>query len=122
MYFLKLNVILCFKRGPHKYSYISNKYEFPGGKIKENETKIDALEREIIEELKYKIVVKEKLMVVEHSYADFDLKMHCYKCVADNINFTLSEHVDCKILEKSELNSLEWVPADIKVVDYLINN
>ena len=44
--------ILCFKRGPHKYSYISNKYEFPGGKIKENETKIDALEREIIEELK----------------------------------------------------------------------
>ena len=114
--------ILCFKRGPHKYSYIGNKYEFPGGKIKENETEIEALKREIKEELNYNIVVKEKLMVVEHSYPDFDLKMHCYKCTVDNVNFSLSEHTDCKIIKKSELNSLEWVPADIEVVDYLINS
>jgi len=114
--------ILCFKRGPHKYTYIGNKYEFPGGKIKENETEQEALQREIKEELNYKIKVKEKLMVVNYSYPDFDLKMNCYKCESDNINFILKEHTDCKILDKTELKSIEWVPADIEVVDYLMNN
>ena len=114
--------ILCFKRGPHKYTYIGNKYEFPGGKIKENESEKESLKREIKEELNYKIKVHEKLMVVNYNYHDFHLKMHCYKCVADNISFTLNEHTDCKILDKSELKSLEWVPADVEVVDYLIDN
>ena len=113
--------ILCFKRGPHKYSYIGNKYEFPGGKIKENETETEALQREIKEELNYNIKVKEKLMVVNYRYPDFDLKMNCYKCESDNINFTLKEHTDCKILDKTELKSIEWVPADIEIVDYLID-
>lgn len=114
--------ILCFKRGPHKYSYIGNKYEFPGGKIDQNETEKEALKREIKEELSYEIEIHEKIMTIEHEYPDFKLKMHCYKCKANNLDFVLGEHTEYRLLDKSELHNLEWVPADIEIVDYLIKN
>lgn len=114
--------ILCFKRGDHKFDYIGNKFEFPGGKIDKNETEKDALKREIKEELSYEIEVQEKIMTIEHQYPDFNLKMHCYKCIAHTLDFTLGEHTEYRLLDKSELHNLEWVPADIEIVDYLINN
>ena len=48
---IKDNRILCTQRSKHKYSYISEKFEFPGGKIEEGETEVEALIREIQEEL-----------------------------------------------------------------------
>ncbi len=114
--------ILCFKRGKHKFEYIGNKYEFPGGKINQNETETEALKREIKEELSYEIDVHEKIMTINHEYPDFNLKMHCYKCSANNLDFILGEHTEYRLLNKSELINLEWVPADIEIVDYLIKN
>ena len=53
--------VYCFKKGQHKHEYLSNKFEFPGGKIKLGENKEDALRREIMEELNVGIKVSEPL-------------------------------------------------------------
>ncbi|MBT3280988.1 MAG: (deoxy)nucleoside triphosphate pyrophosphohydrolase [Campylobacteraceae bacterium] len=115
------NKILCMQRGPSKYNYISNKYEFPGGKIEENETEINALIREIKEELIIDISVEKKFIIVDHTYPDFKITMHCYICTSESKAFTLTEHIDYKWLEKLELEKLDWAAADIPIIKKLIN-
>ena len=52
------NQILCVQRPKNKLHYISEKYEFPGGKIEEEETKEEALHRELLEELNLSTNIK----------------------------------------------------------------
>jgi len=80
----------------------------------------DALVREIREELSVNIEVSEFLMTVEHAYPDFHLTMHVFKCVLDQGEITLNEHVDLKWLAVEELDSLDWAAADIPVVKSLM--
>ena len=72
------NKILAVQRGPAKYAYISEKWEFPGGKMEADETEEQTIIREIREELDMQIEVKSKLLTVEHPYPDFHLTMHTY--------------------------------------------
>ena len=113
--------ILCVQRGESKYEYISKKYEFPGGKIEEGETKIDATIREIREELKMSIIVREDFLTVSHKYPDFELTMHSYICDVEDTNLTLTEHIDYKWLKKNELEHLDWAAADIPIVQKLMS-
>jgi 8-oxo-dGTP diphosphatase len=118
---IKDDKILCVQRGHHKREYIAFKYEFPGGKVEENETNEAALKREIKEELNVGIEIKKEFLTVNHKYPDFMLIMHSYLCSWDNSQIELSEHVDFKWLEKSELSSLDWAAADIPIVEGLQN-
>jgi len=111
--------ILCVQRNQNKYSYISEKYEFPGGKIEAGETEVEALQREIKEELSMELQVKDKLMVVEHAYPDFALTMHTYVCASTNRDVVLHEHIDLQWLDRSELAKLDWAAADIPIVEKL---
>lgn len=111
--------ILCVQRGQAKYSYLSHKWEFPGGKMEDNESEQEAIEREILEELDMNIVVLDKLMVVDHLYPDFQLKMHVYRCTS-NDQPTLNEHQAFKWLATNELEELDWAAADIPVVKMII--
>ncbi len=113
------NKILCMQRGPNKYSYISNKYEFPGGKIEDGESEISALKREIKEELLLDISIKEKLITINHTYPDFSMTMACYICESSDMSLTLTEHIDYKWLEKKELHLLDWASADIPIIKKL---
>ena len=113
--------ILCVQRGISKYDYISMKYEFPGGKIEENETEIQALEREIKEELLMDISVQNKFLTVEHTYLDFKITMHSYICTTVDTSLTLTEHIDYKWLNETELSGLDWAEADIPIIEKLIN-
>ena len=72
------NKILCVQRDENKLSYISKKYEFPGGKVESGETLQETIIREIQEELKIKIVPIQQFITVDHEYPDFNLKMHSY--------------------------------------------
>ena len=113
----KENKILATKRG---YGEFINMREFPGGKIELGETKEAALIREIKEELDADIKIDEFALTVEYTYPTFHLTMHCYICsLKDSI--TLLEHNDARWLEKGEFNSVNWLPADIEVIDFLKN-
>ena len=68
--------ILCVQRGPAKYHYIANKFEFPGGKIESGETPNQAIIREIKEELHIALSDVTYFATVEHQYPDFHITMH----------------------------------------------
>ena len=113
--------ILCVQRNKGKYDYISFKYEFPGGKLEDGENEVDALKREISEELSLEIDVAEKFLEVTHEYLDFNLTMHSYLCKANTEQLILKEHIDSKWLYKNELIELDWAAADLPIVSKLIN-
>ena len=114
------NKILCLKRGYSKYDYISFKYEFPGGKIKNDESNVSALKREIKEELNIDIIIKNKFKTIIHNYPDFKIKLHSYICLTNNFNGKLYEHSEYKLLKIDELKSVNWLEADIPLIDDLI--
>jgi 8-oxo-dGTP diphosphatase len=111
--------ILCVQRNTSKYDYISYKWEFPGGKVEKDETKADAIIREIQEELSLEILVDSEFCTVEHKYPDFSLTMHSFLCKTKNKELNLSEHIDSRWLDKAELNSLDWAEADLPIVEKL---
>lgn len=114
--------ILCVQRPKNKLSYISEKFEFPGGKIEQNETKEEALKREILEELRISIKIKSFFMSVIHNYPDFELTMHSFICEVQTKDLTLTEHISLEWLNIDELKKLDWAGADIPIVDKLIMN
>jgi 8-oxo-dGTP diphosphatase len=114
--------ILCVQRGENKFDYISKKYEFPGGKMEEGETKKQTIIREIKEELNMDIIPGEELKTEEHEYPDFILTMHSFISVCLSTEVYLTEHIDYKWLSISELKALDWAAADLPIVEQLINS
>ena len=112
--------ILATQRG---YGEFKGKWEFPGGKIKEGESKEEALKREIKEELNADITVDKFLTTVEYDYPNFHLIMHAFICTLnDNIEFVYHnkeelEHDNMIWLDKEDLDYLDWLPADISIVN-----
>ena len=116
------NRVLCVQRGTGKFDYISHKWEFPGGKVEQNESLVDAIRREIQEELMAEITDCDHFLTVEHQYPDFFLTMHSYICHVPSPNITLTEHIDHKWLSREELDTLDWAAADIPIVKKLMGN
>ena len=114
--------ILCVQRNENLFSYISKKYEFPGGKIEDGETHEVALLREIKEELNMEIKIRNKFLSVKHQYQDFHLTMHSYICTSANNLVTLLEHIDYKWLDNTEIGPLDWAAADTPIVEKLLKS
>ncbi|MBU4540944.1 MAG: (deoxy)nucleoside triphosphate pyrophosphohydrolase [Firmicutes bacterium] len=118
------NKILCMQRSESSYSYLSYKYEFPGGKIEAGETVEAALSRELQEEMALAVTVKPEnfFMTINHHYPDFSIEMHSYIIPVDNQAFERLEHHHHCWLIAARLKELDWAPADIPIVERLMAN
>lgn len=112
----KDNCYLATQRG---YGDFEGMWEFPGGKIEEGESREEALKREIKEELDVEVKIEKFLCIVDYDYPNFHLTMHCYHCSIGDGEIRLLEHQSAKWLTKDELNEVEWLPADIAVIERL---
>ena len=112
--------IFCVQRGESSKPYISKKWEFPGGKLEAGETREEALIRELKEELRIDVDPFEFVITIDHSYPDFRLIMHSFKCriLSDN-EPELTEHLQSKWLIPSDLDVLDWAAADVPIVEVL---
>lgn len=123
--FIKNGAVFAAMRGPSKYVYIANKYEFPGGKIEDGESPQEALKRELREEMDLDAVIGRHYMTAEHTYPDFDIVLQIYLCEMKS-DFNLREHVSFRWLSAEELQPEMWAPADAPIVEQLkcdlINN
>ena len=106
--------IFATQRG---YGDYKDWWEFPGGKMEQGETPEEALKREIWEELETQIVVERFVATVEWDYPQFHLTMHCYLCHVESGHLELKEHEAAKWLNKEELESVNWLPADRMVIN-----
>ena len=107
-------IIFATQRG---YGDFKGGWEFPGGKIEEGETPQEALIREISEELDTEIVVGELIETIEYDYPTFHLSMDCFWAEIVSGDLVLKEHEAAKWLTKDELGTVEWLPADITLVE-----
>lgn len=98
------------------YGEYKDWWEFPGGKMEAGEMPEEALKREIREELETRIVVERFVETVEWDYPQFHLTMHSYLCHVESGHLELKEHEAAKWLNKDELESVNWLPADWELV------
>ena len=91
-------------------------WEFPGGKMEPGESPEEALKREIWEELETKIVVEQLVTTVEYDYPRFHLTMHCFWCHVESGSLILKEHEAARWLNRENLDSVNWLPADKIVI------
>ena len=110
------NKIFATARG---YGELKGGWEFPGGKVEPGETSQQALIREIIEELDTEIKVGELIDTVEYDYPTFHLSMDCFWAEVKAGHLELKEAEAAKWLTKNQLDSIDWLPADILLIDQI---
>lgn len=106
--------IFATQRG---YGEFKDGWEFPGGKIEEGETPQDALKREIMEELDTEIKVGELIDTIEYDYPTFHLSMDCFWAEVITGHLVLKEAEAAKWLTKEQLDSVDWLSADVTLID-----
>ncbi len=95
------------------------KWEFPGGKVEAGESKEEALQREILEELNIEITVGKELETIVHHYPDFSLRLYPFICQYVGGNLETREHAQVKWESLANLKAYDWAEADVPVVRWL---
>ena len=106
--------IFATQRG---YGDYKDGWEFPGGKLEPGETPQQCIEREIREELATEVRAERILGVVDYDYLTLHLTMHCILCTIVSGELKLLEHEAARWLTKETLRSVDWLPADLLILD-----
>ena len=107
-------IIFATQRG---YGEFKDGWEFPGGKVEPGETPQVALKREIMEELETEIEVGDLIETIEYDYPTFHLSMDCFWAEIVKGDLVLREHEAAKWLTKEQLESVDWLTADLGLVE-----
>ena len=99
------------------YGEFKGGWEFPGGKIEAGETPQQAVVREIREELDATVRVGDLIDTIEYDYPAFHLSMDCFWCEVASGELKLLEAEAARWLTKEELDSVQWLPADVTLID-----
>ena len=110
------NKIFATQRG---YGEYKDGWEFPGGKIEQGETPQQALTREIREELDTQIIVGDLLTTIDYDYPKFHLRMQCFWCRIEDRTPVLKEHEDARWLDLEHIDSVDWLPADLTIIELI---
>lgn len=109
--------ILCVQRNAEKARAF--KWEFPGGKINDNESEEDCIIREIKEELQVEISIIKKLKSITHSYSDVEIELIPFVCSLIEGDINLTEHIEYRWLNKEALSTIDLCEADSKIISEL---
>ena len=99
------------------YGPFKDGWEFPGGKMEAGETREQALERELWEELAIKTKAEKFIKTIEFDYPEFHLTMHCFLTRILEGTPKLLEHENAKWVTKEEIDSVDWLPADLEIIE-----
>lgn len=66
---------------------------------------------------KTEISVGEKITCVEYDYPKFHLSMDCFWAEIVSGDLVLKEHEAAKWLSREELDSVDWLPADLELIE-----
>jgi 8-oxo-dGTP diphosphatase len=112
----RIKKIFATQRG---YGKFQGNWEFPGGKMEPEETPEQALKREILEELDTEIEIGKQFDMIQYDYPDFHLTMYCFLSTVKSGNLILREHKAAKWLTRETINSVQWLPADLDLIEKL---
>jgi 8-oxo-dGTP diphosphatase len=111
--------VLIAKRKPEKS--LGGYWEFPGGKVEQNEDPIDSLKRELLEELGLEISNIYYFGQNIHEYETFSIELIAFECVFEKATFELKDHDDVAFVNTESIKAYNLAPADIFFVNRLIN-
>ena len=96
----------------NKDKYMGLKWEFPGGKVEQNETFKEALSREILEELNVNIQIHKKVAEERYQDEEINIVLHYYMCSLIDNDIVLSDHEAIEWVKKQDFLKYEFVPGD----------
>lgn len=95
-------------------------WEFPGGKIEQDESVFGCIVREMSEELGMRVTPKRLSTEVFYDYGDFCIELYPVICDVESSDFSLYEHKDAGWFDIDQLERLKWAPADITIVRQIV--
>ena len=113
----KNNLYFIAQRNRNKH--FAYYWEFPGGKVDNQESFENALKREIKEELSINIKILNHIASEKHKDNKIDVEVHYFLCEYLNGKINLYEHEDMKWVQKNDLIKFKMAPGDSKIIKYL---